>query len=151
MFCLSCHETYLFPPRRPSVHDGLRIVAEYGLAFDMLLTPDTLCHVPLVASTVPDLRIVIDHLAKPRYAQDEIEEWAQGIKQAAKFGNVHLKLSGMINEVDPWNPRAFQLYVDVCLLAFGEDRYKEVQFRSLGCDFNHFLGASLALTGPCVD
>lgn len=97
-------------------------MAERGLTFDMLLTPDTLCHVPLVASTVPDLKIVIDHLAKPRYAENEIEAWAQGMKAAAKFGNVHLKLSGMINEVDPWSPRVFQLYVDVCLEAFGEDR-----------------------------
>jgi L-fuconolactonase len=49
---------------RPQVLEGLRIVAEHGIAFDFVgILPRHLEHVPFIAEHLPTLRIVIDHLA----------------------------------------------------------------------------------------
>jgi L-fuconolactonase len=48
-----------------------------GLSYDLLVHTRHLKHVPVVAESCPDLQLVIDHLAKPPIARNEIDEWSR--------------------------------------------------------------------------
>ncbi len=109
---------------RPDVIAGLAEVARRGLTFDLLLRPR---HLPLVlrlADRVPELRMVIDHLAKPLIAAQEMEPWARDIEEAAKLPQVYCKISGMITEADRAAPMSAQTrpYVEHVMRIFGADR-----------------------------
>ena len=49
---------------------GLRELARRDLPYDLLLFPEHLPLVPRIADSVPDLRMVIDHIAKPESSAD---------------------------------------------------------------------------------
>jgi L-fuconolactonase len=70
----------------------------------------------------PDLRFVLDHVAKaPRVAVDH-EQWSAGVERLADLPNVFCKLSGLLTEHDPAGTaeRAIRWFgVDRCL--FGSD------------------------------
>jgi L-fuconolactonase len=109
---------------RPDVIAGLAEVARRGLTFDLLLRPRHLPLVPRLAASVPELRMVIDHLAKPLIAAHEMEPWARDIEEAAKLPQVYCKISGMITEADPAAPMSAQTrpYVEHVMRIFGPDR-----------------------------
>ncbi|PBB99497.1 amidohydrolase family protein [Mesorhizobium sp. WSM3862] len=110
---------------RAEVQRGLAAVAEAGLVYDLLLKEP---QIPAALETVerhPNLRFVVDHIAKPRIAQRAMEPWA-GLMQgfAAHRDHVWCKLSGMVTEADwrRWNSQDLQPYVDAVLSIFGPSR-----------------------------
>jgi L-fuconolactonase len=80
--------------------------------------------VPIVTESCPDLKLVIDHLAKPPIAHNEIDEWSRAFKPLATYPNIHCKLSGLVTEAnwDSWRVDDLRPYVDYALEAFGVDR-----------------------------
>jgi L-fuconolactonase len=62
---------------QPSVLSGLQKLSARGLTYDLLVHSRHLKHVPVVAESCPDLKLVIDHLAKPPIARNEIVEWSR--------------------------------------------------------------------------
>ena len=103
---------------------GLCILEKYGLTFDLLLRPALLKHVPKLASKFPNLKMVINHLAKPTKYEMPLELWKAEIDEIAKFPNIYMKLSGMINEVCQGDAfQAFQPFVQHAVEAFGTQRY----------------------------
>jgi len=80
--------------------------------------------VPVVAETCPDLKLVIDHLAKPPIASDEISEWSRALKQLACYKNLYCKLSGLVTEANwsSWQADDLRPYVNHALEFFGPDR-----------------------------
>ncbi|MET2829166.1 amidohydrolase family protein [Mesorhizobium shangrilense] len=109
---------------RPSVISSLRVIAERGVAFDVLTYPRHLRNVAKALDAVPGLRAVIDHISKPSIASGAFNGWASDLQRVAAFPNVFCKLSGMITEADhdSWRPRDLKPYVDQALLSFGADR-----------------------------
>jgi L-fuconolactonase len=109
---------------RTDVLAGLAELARRGLPFDLLLFPQHVPHVPRIAERVPELRMVIDHIAKPRIAERRIEAWAQDLERAAACPRVYAKLSGMITEADPqhWKSSDLAPFVGHALSTFGPDR-----------------------------
>jgi L-fuconolactonase len=83
---------------RPDVRRGLAAVAAAGLAYDLLILPHQLPAAYETVAALPELRFVVDHLAKPAIATGEIEPWATGIRALASLPNVACKLSGMVTE-----------------------------------------------------
>ncbi|MBL1437799.1 MAG: amidohydrolase family protein [Rhodobacteraceae bacterium] len=57
----------------------------------------------IVAKTNPNLKIVIDHIAKPIMSAGKLPDsgWVQGMSSLAKYLNVFCKLSGMLTEIGP--------------------------------------------------
>jgi L-fuconolactonase len=109
---------------RPAVVEGLRELARRGIPYDLLLKPP---HLPVaieLMDRVPDLRCVIDHIAKPLIAQGVIEPWDQQIAQLAAIPSMHVKLSGMITEarVPNWKSEDLAPYIQHVLRVFGPDR-----------------------------
>ena len=73
---------------------GLREVARRGLAYDLLVKPPHLRHVPQLAERVPELRMVLDHIAKPLIASGEVEPWASDIAAVAAIPGVYARCPG---------------------------------------------------------
>lgn len=109
---------------RPDVLSGLAELARRGLPYDLLLRPEHLKLVPRIAEHAPDLRMVIDHIAKPKIADQVMEPWARDMEAAAQLPQVYCKLSGMITEDDPkgWKPSHIQPFVSHVFRIFGPDR-----------------------------
>jgi L-fuconolactonase len=86
---------------RPAVLEGLRVLAERDLVYEAVAVhPLHLGHVPTLARTLPDLTIVIDHLAKPPIASGDLGAWKADLAAAAAFPNVHAKVSGLNTAAD---------------------------------------------------
>jgi L-fuconolactonase len=109
---------------RPDVRRGLSAVADAGLAYDLLILPHQLPAAHETAAALPELRFVVDHLAKPAIATGEIEPWATGLRALGSLPNVTCKLSGLVTEADwaSWTVEQLRPYAEAVLDAFGADR-----------------------------
>ena len=103
---------------------GLNELAAHGVSYDMLVHTRHLKHVKKVAELCPELRMTIDHLAKPPVARGEIKEWQQEIEAVAAYPNIFCKLSGLVTEADheSWRTEDLRPYVDCVLECFGPER-----------------------------
>ncbi len=109
---------------RPDVIRGLKVLEKHGVPFDLLFYVKHLKHAATVARELPELPMVIDHLAKPRIKLGEVDDWIGDFQAAARFPNIYCKLSGMITEADwqNWKPAELRPYVETALEAFGPSR-----------------------------
>ena len=108
----------------PQLREGLAVLAEFGLAFDLLIYRR---HLPVATECVaqfPGQRFVLDHLAKPNIRDREWGPWEEDIRALAAHPNVYAKLSGLVTEADwnAWTPGDLRPYLDVAFDAFGADR-----------------------------
>jgi L-fuconolactonase len=110
---------------RDSVIEGLKVLASYGMTFDVVAVyPNHLKHVPLIAEKVPNLNLVIDHLAKPPIKDKEMGEWAKQLAEAARYPNVYAKVSGLNTAADwsSWSADDLRPYIDYAMEHFGAER-----------------------------
>ncbi|QGQ94719.1 hypothetical protein EHS13_07375 [Paenibacillus psychroresistens] len=104
---------------------GLKQLASLGLTFDVVaVLPEHLQHVATLAEKIPNLKIVIDHLAKPPIKDKAMEPWASLLKEAAAYPNVYAKLSGLNTAADwdSWSADDIKPYIDYAFEVFGADR-----------------------------
>ena len=110
---------------RPEVIDGLKILEERGLTYDVIAAhPLHLRHVPALAEACPKLRIVIDHLAKPPIASGDYDDWKADLRVAAEHPNVSAKVSGLNTAADweTWTGADLVEPIGHCLEVFGAER-----------------------------
>ena len=109
---------------RPAVLSGLKKLSGRGLSYDLLVHTRHLQYVPLVAESCPDLSFVIDHMAKPPIARNEIEDWYEALKPVAGYPNIYCKLSGLVTEANwsSWQTNDLRPYVERALELFGVER-----------------------------
>ena len=109
---------------QPRVLDSLKVLAAHGLAYDLLVHTRHLKYVLTVAEHCPDLRLVVDHMAKPPIASGEIKEWAHELKAVAQIPGIHCKLSGLVTEADhaAWTTVDLTPYIEYALDWFGAER-----------------------------
>ncbi|MDP8921688.1 MAG: amidohydrolase family protein [Chloroflexota bacterium] len=109
---------------REDVRRGLRAVRDAELAYDLLVRPRELPAALAVARELTDMRLVIDHIAKPPIATGELEPWASWLAPFAELEHVACTLSGMVTEADwrTWTADDLRPYVERVLGWFGEDR-----------------------------
>jgi L-fuconolactonase len=110
---------------RPAVIEGLKRVADYGFTFDVVAVfPNHLKHVPTLAERLPELKLVIDHLAKPPILARQMEPWASQLAAAAAYPNVYAKVSGLNTAADPaqWTWQDLKPYIDYAKQQFSADR-----------------------------
>ncbi|HJT75393.1 MAG TPA: amidohydrolase family protein [Chitinophaga sp.] len=103
---------------------GINMLARYNFTYDILVYPVQLPAVAAFVPKFPELRLVIDHLAKPYFKTGEISSWETHMRAIAQHPHVYCKLSGMITEADwqKWEPAHFTPFLDVALEAFGPER-----------------------------
>lgn len=109
---------------RPDVQRGLAAVRDAGLAYDMLIRPRELPAALATARAFPEMRLVIDHLAKPPIASGKIDGWAAQMEPFRELPHVLCKLSGMVTEANwtSWAAADFHPYVVCVLDIFGPER-----------------------------
>jgi L-fuconolactonase len=107
----------------PSVRDSLREIAARGLAFDVPdAWPRHLSATADLAGAVPELRVVVDHLAKPPAAPAEFDRWRRTLRQVAALPNTVAKLSGLQRPGEPFTVGSVRPAWDVALELFGPSR-----------------------------
>jgi L-fuconolactonase len=110
---------------RGDARRGLAAVAEADLVYDLV---GNTTHLPAMLKTVadfPQLRFVLDHIAKPDIKNAVREPWAALMRGFAPHrDHVWCKLSGMITEADwsRWSPADLEPYVAETLTIFGPER-----------------------------
>lgn len=109
---------------RDDVRRGLRAVGDAGLAYDLLVRPRELPAALQTAGDFPEMRFVIDHVAKPPIRGGDDRTWSAAMATAGLLDNVYCKLSGMITEADwaSWQPEVLVPYVRRVVEWFGVDR-----------------------------
>jgi L-fuconolactonase len=107
----------------------LRLLADKGLALDLLGGPTMLPDVVRLARLIPNLRLVIDHVANLRIDGRPVDSaWHQGMRAAGHHRNVFCKVSGLVEGTGrsdgtaPRDPSFYKPVLDVLWNAFGEDR-----------------------------
>ena len=103
---------------------GLSVLEARNVPYDLLVHPRHLKFVPQIVEACPNLRMVIDHLAKPPVASGGVEGWKAEFRELAKFPNLSCKLSGLVTEANhtTWTIEDLRPFVSVALEAFGADR-----------------------------
>jgi len=108
------------------VFEGLKLLADNNLTFDVVAVfPNHLKHVPSLAEKVPNLKIVIDHLAKPPLDPEQKQIWKEQLKAAAESPNVFAKLSGLnttVPDFNNWTYEDIKPAIDYALEVFGAER-----------------------------
>lgn len=109
---------------RADFNAGVAALADYGLAYDILIY---VRHLPQAIEFVdrhPQLVFVLDHLAKPRAKERALEPWRANIRRLAERENVYCKLSGLVTEADwhGWTEDLLAIYLETTLEAFGPRR-----------------------------
>lgn len=108
---------------RPALAPTLRAMSAHGLVFDALVKPLHLPRVLRLCERHPELRIVVDHGAKPDIAHGQWQPWADDLQRLARETNVACKLSGLLTEAGPRPARGIaRRWAEHLLDAFGAAR-----------------------------
>ena len=109
---------------RPDVLRGLRVLERYSVPFDLLFYVRHLRHAATLGRQLPDLPMVVDHLAKPQIRLGQLDQWRLDLRRAAECGNIYCKLSGLVTEADwgRWTVADLRPYVETALECFGVER-----------------------------
>ncbi|HEX2475289.1 MAG TPA: amidohydrolase family protein [Lacipirellulaceae bacterium] len=105
---------------RDDFNAGVQMLAEYGLAYDILIYER---HLPQTIEFVdrhPNQVFVLDHLAKPRAQENLVEPWRSNIRRLAQRAHVYCKISGIVTEADwnGWTEAQLSVYLETVLDAF---------------------------------
>lgn len=141
---------------RPDVMRGLRVLERHRVPFDLLFFVRHLKHAITLARTLPELPMVIDHLAKPRIREGVTEDWIDNFRAAARFPNVYCKLSGMVTEADwqHWQPSDLRPYIETALQCFGPERCmfgSDWPVCELAASYEQVYAALVEALGPLSD
>lgn len=107
------------------VIEGLRLFEERNLVFEVVAVfPNHLKLVPALAEKLPNLTLVIDHLAKPPIKDGVMGDWADQLAAAAAYPNVYAKVSGLNTAADwaTWSAADIKPYIDFARDQFGAER-----------------------------
>src|SRR5262245_38370622 len=109
---------------QPQVLRGLNRLSVYSISYDLLVHTRHLKHVQQVIDRCPDLKLVIDHIAKPPIANGEIKTWRRELAPVAANKHIHCKLSGLVTEANwtEWKTNDLRPYVECALELFGPSR-----------------------------
>ncbi|NIJ45888.1 L-fuconolactonase [Wenyingzhuangia heitensis] len=103
---------------------GISKLEKYDFVYDILVFPHQLGTVLEFVKKFPNIKFVIDHIAKPYIKDGFYDGWAVLMAEIAKHPNVYCKISGMVTEADykTWTPEQLEPYLQLVLDSFGTDR-----------------------------
>ena len=109
---------------QPQFIKGVRLLAEYGLSFDICISHVQLANAVKMTQQCPEVSFLLDHIGKPDIRCSLTEPWAAELRALAKQPNVICKVSGMVTEADhaAWTKEDLKPYIDHVIECFGFDR-----------------------------
>lgn len=108
-----------------TVRESVSLLARAGLPFDVPNAfPRHLRQVANLAAAMPDLLIVVDHLAKPPRGgtAEALHLWESQLRAVSALPNTVAKVSGLHTDAAEYSATALQQVWDVALDAFGPQR-----------------------------
>eukprot|EP00808_Paulinella_micropora_P031545 g7781.t1 len=102
---------------RANFEIGFALLAKHGLSFDLQCCPAQLLAAAELFKKYPQVKVVVDHLGKPRHLakqgfgkdgallpadEKEVATWRAGMKALAALPQVHVKLSMLAYSVPNW-------------------------------------------------
>lgn len=105
--------------------NGLKTLEKYDYCYDLLIFAHQLPTAIEMLQHVPNLRVVIDHIAKPDLKNhSDFSRWQYGMKSLANNPNIYCKVSGMVTEAhwQNWRYEDFVPYLDTIFTLFGNER-----------------------------
>ena len=139
---------------RPDLRAACHAITEHGLVFDALVLPKHLPNLGVFLARYPDMKVVIDHAAKPalRQGAEGIRQWQPLIRRVAEHPQCVCKLSGLLTEAAP-NATAADLRpcADILLDAFGPERLlwgSDWPVLNLAADYERWLAITAELFTP---
>lgn len=110
----------------PGSLDNFQRMADRGMTWDVVpITLEQVESVTQVAHRVPDLKVIIDHLARPPFRSDGWSAWCHGIARLANEPGIAMKLSVGVDALSSeaeWDRSALRPYVEYALDVFGPSR-----------------------------
>jgi L-fuconolactonase len=110
--------------RNPVFIDGVRKIARHGYTYDLLIYEHQMEDALYFLSQTDDVKIVIDHIAKPSIRTGEKTKWELNLAGMSTFQNVYCKVSGMVTEADwaNWKKDDIIPFLDEVFETFGPSR-----------------------------
>jgi L-fuconolactonase len=107
-----------------SCKETLADISKRDLSLDMVsVNSDHSRAIVELADALPNLRIVVDHMAKPNIAEKQWDDWADDMAELAKRSNVYVKHSGLNTASGQgWTAASWEPYINFCLEKFGSNR-----------------------------
>lgn len=109
----------------PKFVRGLRLLAKHEFKYDLLIYANQLPTAIKMLEQIPELNVVIDHIAKPDIkGKTGFKAWQQGMEELAQNPNTFCKISGMVTEADwsNWQTSDFEPYLETIFNLFGPNR-----------------------------
>lgn len=109
---------------RADFNRGICAMRGSGLIYDVLIVERQLEEAIRFIDRHPQQVFVLDHVAKPKIANGELEPWRSRMRELSKRVNVVCKISGMVTEDSwsCWSIKSLRPYLDVVVEAFGPKR-----------------------------
>jgi L-fuconolactonase len=109
---------------RDDVRRGVQAVGRAGLVYELLVRSRELPAAREIVASMPEVRFVVDHLAKPPIRDRALQPWADLVDGFAGLSNAWWKVSGLVTEAEwrRWQPADLAPFVDHALRAIGAER-----------------------------
>jgi L-fuconolactonase len=103
---------------------GVASLARFDLSYDVLVYARQLPEAVDFVRALPEVRFVLDHLAKPEIKAGRLEPWRQDMRRLAELPNVSCKLSGLVTEAawNSWTADDLKPFIDAAVEGFGPSR-----------------------------
>ncbi len=107
-----------------SFQRGVSLLHQFGLTYDLLVYEHQLAEAIELLNSLPEQKIVLDHIGKPAIREQSIDNWRKHIVELSKREYLYCKVSGMVTEADwsEWKYADIVPYLDVVMATFGPDR-----------------------------
>lgn len=109
---------------QPAFSAGIEALAKYDFTYDVLIYPKHLDVAYPFCKKHSQQKLLIDHLAKPNFKTQDLQDWKRKIKVFQSMDHVYCKLVGLSTEADwhHWKQEDFTAALDICLEVFGPKR-----------------------------
>ena len=108
---------------RTDLAPGFAAMARHGLVFDALVLPRHLPRLLVLLDRHPDLRVVLDHGAKPQIREKKLDPWRADVAAVAARPQTSCKLSGLVTEAAvAWRTGDLRPAVEQLCAVFGAGR-----------------------------
>lgn len=136
----------------PGFVRGVRLLAEYGLSFDIAVRNDQLDEALSLIQQCPSVSFVLDHIGNPDIKEGRREPWQQQIAAIAAQPNVVCKVSGVATRADHqhWQAAELRPYIEYVLEAFGPERVlygSDWPVVTLAAQYEQWVEVLLAVAG----
>ena len=109
---------------RPDVLKNVELLVQHDVPLDLLIKPRHIPYILELLKLFPKLRVVVNHIAKPNIAEQQLDGWKEAIEKIAMYPNAMCKLSGLVTEAthQNWTLEEFQPFITHVVNVFGTER-----------------------------